>query len=81
MDTNEFNTSLRTLLDQWCERREYGALAHILPAWTGNNGLTDGWQDLHDSLKHAYVMRLNLPHEERDELKRLYVEIENALSK
>jgi hypothetical protein len=73
------NTAIRTLVEAWCDRREYGALAIVLPAWTGNNELTDGWELLHDSLKHAYAMCINLPADERDVLKRIYVEIEYAL--
>ena len=33
---------LHHLIDGWCDRRAYKALARVLPAWLGNNGLTDG---------------------------------------
>jgi hypothetical protein len=35
-------SAVANLIDAWCERREFGALARLLPAWIGNNGLTDG---------------------------------------
>ena len=68
------NETIRSLIDAWCERREYGALATVLPAWLGNNGLTDGWSDLHDALKHVYAMCIELPQDERDALKKTYVD-------
>jgi hypothetical protein len=37
------NESLARLTDAWCERRELRPLALILPAYTANNGSTDGW--------------------------------------
>ena len=64
---------IRSLVERWCDRRQYNALAIILPAWTSNNGLTDGWSTLRDDLKHAYAMCTDLPDDERDELKGIYV--------
>ena len=66
-------------VDDWCDRRELRALSYVLPAWTGNNGLTDGWSQLRDDLKHAYAMCTDLPAEERDKLKEAYVGIDVAL--
>lgn len=71
------NIEIRTLVDRWCERKELGALASLLPAWLANNGLTDGWEMLGDALKHTSCF--HLPADERDTLKRLYVLIDASL--
>ena len=76
---SEPNDTIRRLVDAWCERKQYGPLALVLPAWIYNNGLTDGWTILHDALKHAYVMCTDLPPDERDDLKRAYVAIDVSL--
>jgi hypothetical protein len=70
---------VQQLIELWCNRREYVPLAIVLPAWTSNNGLTDGWETLHDALKHAYAMCRDLPDAERDALKSAYIAIEVAL--
>jgi len=73
------NQVVEELVDSWCERRELRPLAYVLPAWTGNNGLADGWQLLHCAVKHAYAMCSNLPHKQRDSLKKAYVAIDVML--
>jgi hypothetical protein len=73
------NITIQCLVDAWCDRRALRPLAYVLPAWTNNNGLTDGWQQLHDSLKHAYAMCTELPDAERNQLKQAYVAIDVAL--
>jgi len=73
------NEDIRRLVDAWCDRRELAALAYVLPACTSNNGLTDGWTELRDALRHAYAMCRHLPDAERDLLKTIYVEIDVAL--
>jgi hypothetical protein len=78
MPLDEF---ISQLVDVWCDRRELQLLSYVLPAWTGNNGLTDGWRQLYDDLKHAYAMCTDLPPEERDRLKQTYVAIDVALRK
>jgi hypothetical protein len=76
---NNVNKEIHRLVERWCDRRELGALASLLPAWLANNGLTDGWEILHDALKHTYAVCNHLPSDERDALKRLYVTIDVAL--
>jgi hypothetical protein len=73
------NDTIQSLVDSWCDRREYAALTYVLPAWTGNNGLTDGWELLRDSLKHAYVVCTHLPAADRDTLTKTYIDIDYAL--
>ena len=73
------NTIVSSLVDGWCDRRELNPLAKVLPAWIANNGLTDGWTNLHDALKHTYAMCSDLPSDERDQLKRAYIAIDVAL--
>ena len=74
------NIALERLVERWCDRREYAVLSLVLPAYCSNNGLTDGWTDLRDALRTAYgSARDRLPSEERDEIKRIYVQIDIAL--
>lgn len=70
---------LQSLIERWCDRREYRALSEVLPAWINNNGLTDGWAELHDALKRCYASSTSLPSEERESLKALYVAIDVML--
>lgn len=46
MPNIDVNTTLENLIEAWCDRREYKALAIVLPTWLANNGLTDGWGEL-----------------------------------
>jgi hypothetical protein len=73
------NEDIRQLIDRWCDRRELDALANLLPAWLANNGLTDGWLNLRDALKHTYAICPHLPGDERETVKRVYVTIDAAL--
>lgn len=47
----EFGAVLRMLVERWCDERRLNALARILPAYLGFNGLTDGWAELSGALK------------------------------
>jgi hypothetical protein len=78
MKTNTSDT-IRSLVEKWCERKHFGPLALVLPAWISNNGLTDGWEILYGALKHAHAMCTDLPPDERDVLKQVYVAIDEAL--
>ena len=53
----EFFTGLRQLLDAWCDRRCFGLLAAVLPAYTAFDGMADGWGDLLAALRHALALR------------------------
>ena len=69
---------LRVLVDRWCERRDLGALATLLPAYLSNNGLTDGWAELLEALRrlrHSYP----LPDDELDVIHRLVVDVEGMV--
>jgi len=79
VDAGDVNTQIRSLIDGWCDRREYHALACVLPAWVSNNGLTDGWTTLRDDLRRAHAVCRDLPATERDQLKALFVEIDRAV--
>jgi len=82
MNGTDFNAEIKALIDRWCDRRDYGPLANVLPAWRAwavSGGLTDGWETLYDALRHAYAAHRDLPVEEREMLKTLYVEIDVAL--
>jgi hypothetical protein len=78
MDGKQVNGEIGLLVERWCQRRDLHALAGILPAWLGNNGLTDGWAELAAALRTMSGSR-HLPQEERDELKRLYVVVDYAV--
>ena len=47
----EFARALQTLVEEWCDGRKLDALARLLPAYVGFNGLTDGWVELAAALK------------------------------
>lgn len=78
MDANAVNDQIAALVDRWCERRELGALSGILSPWLSNNGLTDGWNGLASALR-TLANNQGLPESERDLLKRLWIEVDNAL--
>jgi hypothetical protein len=78
MDAKAVNDQIAALVDDWCERRELGALCGLLPAWLANNGLTDGWAGLADAL-HSLAGSRQLPDAERETLKRLWAEVDYAL--
>lgn len=73
------NKVIADLVDRWCERRELAALAKLLPAWLGNNGLTDGWANLKDAIRQIDAMQDLLPADERDSLQKAYVAIDSAI--
>jgi hypothetical protein len=74
------NAPLARLIDAWCERRALGPLAVLLPAYTSNNGLTDGWAGVMEALRTLRGSR-RLPDEERDEVGRLVVLVENMVNR
>ena len=74
----EINYSLRLLIDSWCDRRELGALANVLPAFLANNRLTDGWGELMEALRLERALR-RLPDHEQDEVERLVVSLERMV--
>jgi hypothetical protein len=75
------NKDIHALVDAWCERRELRGLGYLLPAWLGNNGLTDGWNDLREAVRHTYAMCKGLPEHERDTLKMIIATIDQALDR
>jgi hypothetical protein len=75
MATPPINARIEKLLNAWCERREFAALAALLPAWVNNFGLTDGWADLAYALNRVRDHQ-QLPPAERDELKKLWIEVD-----
>jgi hypothetical protein len=44
-----YTERLKTLTNQWCDRRALKPLAHFLPAYLALNGLTDGYAALSDT--------------------------------
>ena len=78
MDGATLNKEISALVESWCDRRELVALAGLLPAWTGNNGLTDGWWGLATALRSVAGYH-QLPESERAILKRLWVELDYYL--
>jgi hypothetical protein len=78
MTTDTINDEIRKLVEAWCDRREYGALASLLAPWISNNGLTDGWEDLAAALRSTANSK-SLPDNERFILKQLWVELDTIL--
>jgi hypothetical protein len=70
--------SLGRLIDAWCERRELRPLALILPAYTSNNGLTDGWASLMEAL-HDLRARGGLREAEQAEVEQLVSVVEQMV--
>ena len=77
-DEHPVNGPLSRLIETWCDRRALGALAVVLPAYTSNNGLTDGWADVMDALRSLRATR-ELPAEEQAEVERLVVLVEQMV--
>lgn len=71
-DVGEQLSALRTLIDQWCERRSLRVLSFALPGYFGLNGLTDGWAGLEQSLRNVRAFA-------RDELTEPELDRVNAL--
>jgi hypothetical protein len=63
--------ALAGLIDEWCEKRQLGLLARLLPAYLGINGLTDGWGEL------RAAVRCDVPDEYRERLR----DVERALDR
>jgi hypothetical protein len=72
------NGPISRLVDAWCERRDLGALAVILPAYTSNNGLTDGWADVMEALRTLRGSR-RLPENEQRQIEELVVVVEKMV--
>lgn len=77
-DEHPVNGPLEQLIGAWCERRDLRPLATVLPAYTSNNGLTDGWGDLMEALR---TLRADsyLPEEEQAVVERLLPLVEKAV--
>lgn len=77
-DEDPVNGPLLRLIDAWCDRRDLAHLALLLPAFTSNNGLTDGWADLMEALRDLRATR-RLPAAEQAEVERLLPLVERAV--
>jgi hypothetical protein len=78
MNANAVNDKLAKFADTWCERRDLGPLAVLLPAWLNNNGLTDGWANLANALLTLSTWP-KLPETERAAIKLLWIEVDSAV--
>ena len=77
-DEHPVDDPIARLVDGWCERRAFGPLACLLPAYISNNGLTDGWADVMDALRTLRSSR-QLPDDEQREIERLVVLVERMV--
>jgi hypothetical protein len=77
-DADDVDAVLAQLVDAWCQRRELGALATLLPTYTSNNGLTDGWGDVLHALRMLRARR-DLPEEEQRAIARATLAVERAV--
>ncbi|WP_421121566.1 hypothetical protein ACE2AJ_09370 [Aquihabitans daechungensis] len=71
--------ALASLVDGWCERRDLQPLTVLLPAYTSNNGLTDGWGRVMDALYNLRALRHHLPENERTTIDQLIPLVEAAV--
>jgi hypothetical protein len=51
LNPTEIHADIEKLVETWCDRRCYKALAIILGPWPLVSGLTDSWYDLLKALK------------------------------
>ena len=72
------NGPLARLIDDWCDRRDLGPLSVLLPAYTSNNGLTDGWADVLEGLLALRSSR-RLPEREQQEVEALIILVERMV--
>lgn len=79
--TEDPNELIKSLIDNWCDRRELAALANLLPCWLANDGLTDGWCNLRSAPKHTHSVDRDLPDEERDRLKQAVDVVDGMLAR
>jgi hypothetical protein len=77
-DEHPVKAPLARLIDGWCERRALGPLAVLLPAYTSNNGLTDGWTDVMEALRTLRGSRY-LPEDEHRVIEDLAVIVERMV--
>jgi hypothetical protein len=73
---------LNKLIDGWCDRRALNALRLILPGYFAFNGLTDGWEFLHEALRDVRAFcRDELTHGEQVEIGRAIVAVQQVIDK
>jgi hypothetical protein len=77
-DEHPVNGPLTRLIEAWCDRRDLCHLALLLPAFTSNNGLTDGWAGVMEALYDLRATR-RLPAEEQAEIERLVPIVERGV--
>ena len=77
-DEHAVNGPLARIVDAWCERRALGPLAVLLPAYTSNNGLTDGWAEVMEALRTLRGSR-QLPDDEHRQIEDLVVLVERMV--
>ena len=49
----------RQLLDAWCDRHSYDAICTMWGGFRAINGLTYGWEELLQALKHLRILAKN----------------------
>jgi hypothetical protein len=74
---SEVEDRLSSLIDLWCDRRNLEALARLLPAWTSNTGLTDGWAHVLEALR-TIALR-DLPGDEQQTIEWAITEIDEVV--
>ncbi len=72
------NDSLLELIHAWCQRRDLVLLSAVLPAFTANNGLTDGWAAVMQGLR-TIEASAQLPADESREVARILALVEKMV--
>ena len=79
---DEFFALLRSLIDEWCDRRCLKALHYILGPYLGFNGLTDAWGDLRVALQNVRALaKTELKTAELEEVDDLIRAVDRALAR
>lgn len=78
MEDHPVNGPLNALIEAWCDRRDLRPLALLLPAYTSNFGLTDGWAEVMEAL-YDLRARGRLPDDEEAEVERIIPIVERMV--
>jgi hypothetical protein len=78
VEDHPVNGPLNALIEAWCDRRDLRPLALLLPAYTSNFGLTDGWAEVMEAL-YDLRARGRLPDDEEAEVERIIPIVERMV--
>lgn len=74
----DIDERIKSLVDAWCDRRDYDSLRQVLTGWPRTGGLTDDWALVMEALR---MLRASdtLPDDEQQEVASILSEVENLV--